>query len=81
MIASGSLKVDLPAFSRSDTQYSSGSFSRVNLGRSSPESPSALLRRTDERVVLRGMEHLTRLAVDVSVRIAILIRRYGGMIL
>ena len=28
MMATGSLKADLPAFSRSDTQYSSGSFSR-----------------------------------------------------
>ncbi len=43
MMARGSLKADLPAFSRSDTQYSSGSLSRVSFGRSSPESPRALV--------------------------------------
>ena len=53
MMATGSLKADLPAFSRSDTQYSSGSFSRVSFGRSSPESPRALV-LTEANLAERG---------------------------
>ena len=92
MMATGSLKADLPAFSRSDTQYSSGSFSRVSFGRSSPESPRALVLvdRAEANLAGRaswlcaseeedtGRDCATGRAID-SVRIVTVVWIYGDM--